>query len=95
MAWDNRGTAHCAVDDWADRWRVRHRITLRDDVPIGVEPRRARGGRREHLISATHAFGRPEPGIRGARARSGPLEPACVLSANGNTNQENRHSSVE
>ncbi|MEU5693143.1 TauD/TfdA family dioxygenase [Actinosynnema sp. NPDC020468] len=36
VVWDNRSTAHYAVDDYGDQHRVMHRITLRGDVPVGV-----------------------------------------------------------
>ncbi|MEU7476381.1 TauD/TfdA family dioxygenase [Lentzea sp. NPDC042327] len=36
VVWDNRSTAHLAVDDYGDQHRVMHRITLRGDRPAGV-----------------------------------------------------------
>ncbi|GAA3032902.1 TauD/TfdA dioxygenase family protein [Actinokineospora globicatena] len=36
VVWDNRSTAHYAVDDYGDQQRVMHRITLRGDRPVGV-----------------------------------------------------------
>jgi alpha-ketoglutarate-dependent taurine dioxygenase len=35
VVWDNRATAHYAVDDYGDRHRVMHRITIRGDRPVG------------------------------------------------------------
>lgn len=34
--WDNRATVHNANRDYGDARRVRHRITLRGDEPVGV-----------------------------------------------------------
>ncbi|MFD4668534.1 TauD/TfdA dioxygenase family protein [Lentzea sp. NPDC058450] len=39
VVWDNRSTAHLAVDDYGDQHRVMHRITLRGDQPVGPEVR--------------------------------------------------------
>jgi alpha-ketoglutarate-dependent taurine dioxygenase len=33
--WDNRATLHYALNDYGDRARVAHRVTLRGDVPYG------------------------------------------------------------
>ncbi|OLF19261.1 TauD/TfdA dioxygenase family protein [Actinophytocola xanthii] len=35
VVWDNRSTAHLAVDDYGDQHRVMHRITIRGDRPVG------------------------------------------------------------
>lgn len=35
VVWDNRSTAHLAIDDYGDQHRVMHRITLRGDQPVG------------------------------------------------------------
>ena len=35
VVWDNRATAHLAVDDYGDAHRVMHRITIRGDRPAG------------------------------------------------------------
>ncbi len=35
VVWDNRATAHYAVDDYGDQHRVMHRITIRGDRPVG------------------------------------------------------------
>lgn len=35
VVWDNRSTAHLAVDDYGDQHRVMHRITIRGDAPVG------------------------------------------------------------
>lgn len=35
LVWDNRATAHYAVDDYGDQRRVMHRITIRGDRPVG------------------------------------------------------------
>ncbi|MCR3750332.1 TauD/TfdA dioxygenase family protein [Lentzea californiensis] len=39
VVWDNRSTAHLAVDDYGDQHRVMHRITVRGDQPVGVAAR--------------------------------------------------------
>jgi alpha-ketoglutarate-dependent sulfate ester dioxygenase len=38
VVWDNRATAHLAVDDDGDAHRVMHRITI-GDRPVGPDPR--------------------------------------------------------
>jgi taurine dioxygenase len=35
VVWDNRATAHIAIDDYGDAHRVMHRITIRGDRPVG------------------------------------------------------------
>ncbi len=37
VVWDNRSTAHLAVDDYGDQHRVMHRITIRGDRPTGPD----------------------------------------------------------
>lgn len=40
--WDNRATQHRAVDDYDDKPRLMHRITLMGDVPVSVRGERSR-----------------------------------------------------
>ncbi|WP_374297508.1 TauD/TfdA dioxygenase family protein [Sphingomonas sp.] len=40
--WDNRATQHYAIDDYGDQHRVVRRVTLRGDVPIGIDGRESR-----------------------------------------------------
>jgi taurine dioxygenase len=35
VVWDNRATAHIAIDDYGDAHRVMHRVTVRGDRPVG------------------------------------------------------------
>ncbi|OLR94343.1 TauD/TfdA dioxygenase family protein [Actinokineospora bangkokensis] len=42
VIWDNRATAHYAIDDYGDQRRVMHRVTLRGTEPFGP------GGRIPH-----------------------------------------------
>jgi alpha-ketoglutarate-dependent sulfate ester dioxygenase len=34
--WDSRATQHYAVADYDDLPRLRHRITLAGDIPVGI-----------------------------------------------------------
>lgn len=40
--WDNRATQHYAIDDYGDQPRIVRRITLRGDVPVGIDGRESR-----------------------------------------------------
>lgn len=40
--WDNRATQHRAIDDYDDRPRLMHRVTLMGDVPVSVHGERSR-----------------------------------------------------
>lgn len=37
--WDNRATQHFAIDDYGDQRRIVRRVTLKGDVPVGVDGR--------------------------------------------------------
>ena len=52
--WDNRATQHRAVDDYDDKPRLMHRVTLMGDVPVNVHGERSRvvsGGPLEAIAS--------------------------------------------
>lgn len=51
--WDNRATAHLAIDDAGhlDYDRVLYRVTLEGDVPVGVD------GRVSESVSGEHFYG--------------------------------------
>ncbi len=40
--WDNRATQHRAIDDYDNRPRLMHRVTLMGDVPVNVHGERSR-----------------------------------------------------
>jgi alpha-ketoglutarate-dependent sulfate ester dioxygenase len=40
--WDNRATQHRAIDDYADQYRLLHRVTVMGDVPVDVHGQRSR-----------------------------------------------------
>jgi taurine dioxygenase len=40
--WDNRATQHRAIDDYDNRPRLMHRVTLMGDVPVNVHGQRSR-----------------------------------------------------
>jgi alpha-ketoglutarate-dependent taurine dioxygenase len=42
VVWDNRTTMHYAVDDYGPPARTVRRVTVRGDVPVGVDGRRSR-----------------------------------------------------
>jgi taurine dioxygenase len=42
VVWDNRTTMHYAVDDYGTTARTVRRVTVRGDVPVGVDGRRSR-----------------------------------------------------
>lgn len=39
--WDNRATQHYAVNDYGDQHRVVRRVTVKGDVPVGVDGQRS------------------------------------------------------
>ena len=39
--WDNRATQHYAVDDYGTQERIVRRVTLKGDVPVGVQGQRS------------------------------------------------------
>jgi len=39
--WDNRSTQHYAIDDYGTQDRVVRRVTLKGEVPVGVNGQRS------------------------------------------------------
>jgi len=40
--WDNRATQHKAINDYGDQHRVVRRVTIKGDVPVGVDGQKSR-----------------------------------------------------
>jgi taurine dioxygenase len=45
VLWDNRATMHYAVDDYGTVTRRMRRVTVRGDLPVGLD------GRRSHVVT--------------------------------------------
>lgn len=41
VVWDNRATQHLAINDYGDRLRIMHRISVRGDTPIAIDSQMA------------------------------------------------------
>ncbi|EGH47588.1 putative taurine dioxygenase, partial [Pseudomonas syringae pv. pisi str. 1704B] len=39
--WDNRATQHYALDDYGTQERIVRRVSLKGDVPVGVQGQRS------------------------------------------------------